>query len=170
MKKLFIVVLILPLLINVFNTKDIKNDDLIRIRVLANSNSEYDLNLKKTVSNDLKDTMYSLLKEVEDIDVARTIIKDNMNNIESVVQKDLEKEEYSYKINYGMNYFPEKQYKGKTYEEGEYESLLVTLGKGEGDNWWCILFPPFCLIEAEESNKKVEYSFFLEELFDTIFH
>ena len=64
-----------------------------------------------------------------------------------------------------MNYFPEKEYKGTIYEEGEYESLLITLGSGEGNNWWCVLFPPLCLIEAEES-EEVEYSFFIKELFE----
>ena len=72
-----------------------------------------------------------------------------------------------YTINYGKNYFPEKKYKGITYSEGYYESVLVTLGSGEGENWWCVLFPPFCLIEAEE-NDEVEYKFFLQELIEKI--
>ena len=70
-----------------------------------------------------------------------------------------------YKINFGQNYFNKKKYKGITYEEGYYESLLIILGKGEGDNWWCVLFPPLCLIEAEESDK-VEYKFFIKELIE----
>jgi len=46
-----------------------------------------------------------------------------------------------------------------------YESLLVTLGSGKGDNWWCVLFPPLCLLEAEESDK-IEYKFFVQELIE----
>lgn len=169
MKKIAIVLLILPLVFNIYNNK-IEENELIRIRVLANSNSEYDINVKNKVSNNLKDTMYTLLKNVEDVTIARKTINNNMDIIENSIEKGLENELYSYQLNYGLNYFPEKKYNGKTYKEGEYESLLVTLGKGEGDNWWCILFPPFCLIEAEESNEDIEYSFFLSDLFDNIFH
>lgn len=64
-----------------------------------------------------------------------------------------------------MNYFPEKEYKGVKYDEGYYESLVITLGEGKGKNWWCVLFPPLCLVEAEESDK-VEYKFFIKELID----
>ena len=68
------------------------------------------------------------------------------------------------------NYFPQKEFKGVTYEEGYYESLVVTLGSGSGDNWWCVLFPPLCLLEAEESEKDdVEYQFFVKELIDKYF-
>ena len=72
-----------------------------------------------------------------------------------------------YTINYGYNYFPKKKYKGITYKEGNYESLVITLGEGAGDNFWCVLFPPLCLIEADEtSNDNVEYKFFVKELID----
>ena len=86
------------------------------------------------------------------------------------IEKSLVNEDYSYNINYGLNYFPEKEYNGKTYKEGKYESLLVTLGKGEGNNWWCILFPPLCLVEAEESEEEVEYGFFLKNIIDKFLH
>ena len=77
------------------------------------------------------------------------------------------KENYplGYQIHFGQNYFPEKNFKGVTYEEGYYNSLLVTLGEGKGDNWWCVLFPPMCLMEAEES-EEVEYKFFIQELIE----
>lgn len=65
-------------------------------------------------------------------------------------------------------FFPKKEYKGVTYPEGYYESVKVTLGEGLGDNWWCILFPPLCLIEAEESTE-VEYNFFVKEIIKKYF-
>ena len=70
-----------------------------------------------------------------------------------------------YNVSFGSHYFPEKQYKGVTYDAGMYESLLITLGKGEGNNWWCVLFPPLCLIEAEESTE-VEYKSFIAEMIE----
>ena len=73
----------------------------------------------------------------------------------------------TYNINYGNNYFPEKKYKGITYQEGYYESLVLTLGNGKGDNWWCLMFPPLCLMETENNDlKNVDYQFFVKDIFN----
>ena len=71
-------------------------------------------------------------------------------------------------INYGLNYFPKKEYKGTIYNEGYYESLVVTLGSGLGDNWWCVLFPPLCLIEASDSSN-IEYTTLVSEVLNKYF-
>ena len=54
-----------------------------------------------------------------------------------------------YSLNLGQNYFPEKNYKGVTYDAGNYESLVITLGSGLGDNWWCVVYPPLCFTSGE---------------------
>ena len=164
MKKLMIILLI-PLLIISMNINSNK-DDMLRIRVIANSNSEHDQQVKNEISNNLKIKLYDLLKDETNIDTARKIINNNIDTLSEDIEKSLVNEDYSYNINYGLNYFPEKEYNGKTYKEGKYESLLVTLGKGEGNNWWCILFPPLCLVEAEESEEDVEYVFFFKNIID----
>ena len=140
-------------------------DDAIRIRIIPNSNSEFDQSVKRSVRNKLEITMYDLLKDAKSSEEASEIIKNNLELVDNDVKKILEDNNYDlgYKINYGYNYFPEKEYKGVKYEEGYYESLLVTLGKGEGDNWWCVLFPPLCLIEGEEADK-VEYKSIVEQI------
>ena len=63
---------------------------------------------------------------------------------------------------------PEKEYKGVKYKEGEYKSLLVTLGKGEGDNFWCVLFPPLCMMQTEETSE-IEYKFLIKETLEKYF-
>jgi len=73
-----------------------------------------------------------------------------------------------YDVKYGYNYFPVKEYKGVKYNEGYYESLLVTLGEGKGDNYWCVLFPPLCLIEGDESDD-VHYKSLIEEIIKKYF-
>ena len=168
MKRLMIILLI-PLLICSMNINNDK-DDMLRIRVIANSNSEHDQKVKTEISNNLKIKLYDILKDENNIDNARKIINNNIDTLSEDIEKSLVNEEYSYNINYGLNYFPEKKYNGKTYKEGKYESLLVTLGKGEGNNWWCILFPPLCLVEAEESEEEVEYDFFFKNIIDKIFN
>lgn len=142
-------------------------DDSIRIRILANSNSDYDQEIKKEVKEDIQTYMSELLSDAKTNEEAEDKINDNLDNIENEVKNTLQRLNYTlpYRINFGLNYFPEKEYKGIKYSSGYYESLLITLGKGEGDNWWCVLFPPLCLIESEESTE-VEYKSFIKEILD----
>lgn len=169
LKKLFIIglVILIMCVINIKAKDNIIPDEAIRLRVLANSNSDYDQKIKYQVKDQIQLDLYNLLKDTKGIDEARKIINENIPNISASVKKILEKENYSdnFQIDFGIHYFPEKEFKGVTYKEGNYESLLITLGSGKGDNWWCVLFPPLCLVEAEESDE-VEYKFFLKELID----
>ena len=142
-------------------------DEAIRIRIIPNSNSSFDQDIKLKVKEKLEITMFDLLKDAKSSDEARKIIQDNLELVDKDVKKILSLENYDkgYEINFGMNYFPEKEYKGVKYKEGYYESLLITLGKGEGDNWWCVLFPPLCLIEGEDA-EDVEYKSLVMEILD----
>ena len=65
-----------------------------------------------------------------------------------------------------FNYFPKKEHNGIIYEAGEYESLVITLGQGEGDNFWCILFPPLCMVDE---NEDIEYKSIIKEVLKKIF-
>jgi stage II sporulation protein R len=143
--------------------------EAIRLRVIANSNSEVDQKVKFQVKENVENVLYELLKNAKGVEEARKIINDNIDMINDNVSTLLEQEKYplSYEIKYGLNYFPEKEYNKVTYEEGYYESLVITLGEGNGNNWWCVLFPPLCLMEAEETEKdEVEYKFFIQELIE----
>ncbi len=173
MKKLLIIISIILIFFTIdknVNADVIIPEEAIRFRVLANSNNVYDQEVKLDVSMKVQEEIFSLLEEKNNIEDARNTLKNNLDKIENVVERVFKEKNYiqTFKVSYGNNYFPEKQYKGVTYNEGEYESLLITLGKGEGDNWWCVLFPPLCLIEAEESDE-VEYKFFVKELIDKYF-
>ena len=155
---------------NVFAESNIIPDDAIRIRIIANSNSEYDQKIKLKVKDKVEYDMYNLLKNTKSIEEARSIIKDNLINVENDIDKTLQSENYKlpFTINFGLNYFPKKEFKGITYDDGYYESVVVTLGDGLGDNWWCVLFPPLCMIEAEESTD-VEYTTMVKTIIDKYF-
>lgn len=137
----------------------------IRIRIIANSNSEYDIKEKISVKKNVEKELSTLLTDANNIEEAREIINNNMERLNIVIEDTTEQ---SYKVNFGNNYFPSKTYKGVIYENGIYESLVVTLGDGIGDNWWCVLFPPLCLLEGTETENTtdVEYRFFVKELID----
>lgn len=175
MKKIIIILLAVLSIVMVYNnfnkSENIKiPDSAIRFRVLANSNSPRDQKIKEDVRDKMQKELYTLLENSKSIKEARGLINDNMDNFNNILEEEMEDKDYSYTIDYGMHEFPEKTYKGITYEAGEYESLLVTLGEGKGDNWWCVLFPPLCLMEAEETNTdEVEYKSFIKEIIEKYF-
>lgn len=125
----------------------------IRMRIIANSNNIKDLYEKKKLKKEIENDIYSLIESASSINDARNILKNNLNNINAIIKSKTN----NFKVNYGINYFPKKTYRGVIYPEGEYESLVVTLGNGMGDNWWCVLYPPLCLIEENKTTSDVEY-------------
>lgn len=129
-------------------------DEAIRIRVIANSDTEIDQEIKKEIKEELESLLYSKLKNIKNIEAAAFIIKETIPEAKDLVYNILGNS--NYEINYGLNYFPEKKYKGITYNEGYYEALVVTLGMGTGQNWWCVLFPPLCMLDNVEM-EDVEY-------------
>lgn len=174
MKKVFVFILMLLLVVSVYKKSNdsVKiPDSAIRFRILANSNSPRDQKIKEDIRDKMQKELYSLLQNSKSIDDSRKIINSNMSNFDEILKDSMKDIEYSYSIDYGMHYFPSKTYKGITYDEGNYESLLVTLGSGKGDNWWCVLFPPLCLLEAEESSdvKDVVYKSFIKEIIEKYF-
>ena len=135
MKKLVIVLAIIMIIIvnDYDSTSIIIPTEAIRVRVIANSNDNKDIEEKELLKEEIQPKIYNLLKDVTSIEEARNIIKSNLSNIDVEVKKSLKKQNSNqkYEINYGLNYFPEKNFKGVTYEEGYYESLVITLGEGK---------------------------------------
>lgn len=173
MKRFILIFLALLVLVEV--TKTYKEDyyiipeESIRIRILANSNSIEDQLIKKIVKTNIELEVENDLKDSKDITTSRTIINNNLSKYEKLIQNVLKNENKNQEINidFGYHYFPEKKYKGVKYEAGEYESLLITLGEGKGDNWWCVLFPPICSLEVEDENTTdIEYTLFVKEMFE----
>ena len=155
---------------NVLAKNNIIPEDAIRIRVIANSNSEYDQEIKSKIKEKVEYDMYNLLKNTRKIDEARKLIVDNLDNLEDNIYTTLQKENYGlpFTVNFGLNYFPQKEFMGIKYDEGYYESVVITLGEGLGDNWWCVLFPPLCALEATESTE-VEYTTMVKSILDKYF-
>ncbi len=170
MKKILLIITIIILTISTIKPEKViipKNS--IRFRVIANSNDEYDQNIKKVVANNLSTELSTITSNSTSIEESRNKIEQNIPVFDEIINHTLESAKYNkkYTINYGVNYFPKKEYKGLTYEEGEYESLVVTLGDGLGENFWCVLFPPLCLLEGDENNtNEVEYTSFIKEIID----
>ena len=181
MKKVFLTFLILIILILIIliltiskETEDvIIPSSAIRFRVIANTNSVEDQNLKLKVRDNVQSKLSTMLVDKKNINEVKTTIQANMLNIEKVVAKTINdsNNKQTYNINYGKNYFPKKIYKGVTYKAGNYDSLVIKLGNANGNNWWCVLFPPLCLLEAEETTNTsdIEYKSFIKEIIEKYF-
>ena len=169
MKKILIIMTIIVsiLVINKKDTVEIPKES-IRLRIVANSDSKNDQKLKKEIVTNLS-TEIEEIEKIDNIEITREYIKNNMEKYEDIVEKTILDNGYSrdFHINYGKNYFPKKVYKDVIYNEGEYESLVVTLGEGNGHNFWCVLFPPLCLVDEQEEN--IEYKSFVKEIIKKYF-
>ena len=163
MKKIIVCLFIVTVLVlvNKEETKILIPEDAIRFRIIANSNSFEDQKEKIEIRNELEPIIGDILTNSTTKEETKTEINNNLYKINHVIDKF----NTTYDVNYGLNFFPEKNYKGVTYKEGNYESLVITLGDGLGDNWWCVLFPPLCLLEANETNyDDITYTSYIQEL------
>ncbi len=135
-------------------------EESIRFRIIANSNDEIDQKTKKQIINIISK---ELTHKSNNIMEERAYLKEQIPMINEKIK---EKIDEPYQIEYGENYFPEKEYKGEIYPEGKYESLVITLGEGKGDNFWCVLFPPLCMIDEEED---IEYNSVIKDVWNRFF-
>jgi stage II sporulation protein R len=152
------IIFILFLYINITNTKTL-NEDTLRFRIIANSNTYEDQRLKTIIKRDLENNLFPLLENSTSVEETKNIIQDNIDKVEDI----LSKYNIEYTISLGKNYFPEKEYDHYLYDEGYYESLVIELGKAKGANWWCVMYPPLCLIESNKE-QDIEYKLYIEEI------
>lgn len=128
-------------------------DQAIRLRILANSDGVSDQAVKRRVRDAVVEQMngwVSQLNNPQSLEEARQVISSNLDAVEEQVEETLRQsgKDYGFKVELGKVPFPTKLYGGKVYPAGEYEALRVTLGEGKGKNWWCVLFPPLCFVDA----------------------
>jgi len=127
-------------------------DEAIRLRILANSDDDHDQDIKETVRDKVNKEITTWVETMTDIDEARKRIEHGIPEIETIVADVLDDEEkYSdYEVEYREDVtFPLKVYGDFLYPAGEYEAVLITLGEGQGSNWWCVLFPPLCFLDFD---------------------
>lgn len=155
------------------------NSPLIRFHVLANSDSPSDQALKLQVRDEVIKKVTPLLENVKNKEEARKIVDANFDLIKDTAQSVIEKRGYSYKlqISRGNFDFPEKTYHIKeqkdaeafdlTLPAGRYEAVRIVIGSGKGANWWCVLFPPLCFVNPDESSKEKELGSALAVKYDS---
>ena len=142
-----------------FETTDYSPDpvyaSVFRLHIRANSNSAEDQATKLAVRDALLPFTTELFADCRDLSDAVTLAKAEKDAITAHINSSLSDlgADYSARISIGKEEFPERNYASEIYPAGEYTALIVELGDGTGDNWWCVLFPSLCLsaVKAEEA-------------------
>jgi stage II sporulation protein R len=128
----------------------------IRLRILANSDSPADQWIKREVRDAIVEEMNQWVAEPQGIEAARKAVRDHLPELDELVGRKLRQYGFasSYQVELGRVPFPAKMYGSQIYPAGDYEALRVSIGLAEGQNWWCVLFPPLCFVDSEMITKK----------------
>ena len=134
-------------------SEQIEKDSLIRIHVLANSDSQADQQLKLQVKDAVVGYLQPQLEQSQSIEESRQIIQDQLPQIAQTATSTLRQAGSSYDVTlqYGHFDFPVKYYGSFSLPAGNYEALRILIGQGKGQNWWCVLFPPMCFTDSNVS-------------------
>ena len=126
------------------------SDKLIRLHVVANSDSDADQSVKLLVRDRVLEELNSMLDGVTERDEALGIIEGRLSEIAEVSREELAANGFEYKVRAGVSVedFPTRDYDTFSLPAGRYESLRVEIGEAEGKNWWCVVFPPICSTAA----------------------
>ncbi len=184
------------LALNELNYEEIA-DKLIRFHVIANSDSEEDQALKLKVRDRIIDKMSFKLENAKSLDEARDILNSSTEEVSNIAKEVILEEGFDYDVKTMLSNenFPDKIYGDYVFPQGNYEAYRVIIGSGEGQNWWCVMFPPLCFVDEsknivdtkkldknianiqdkteenkKDNDKKVIFKFKIVEIFDKIFN
>lgn len=167
-----IVVLILLLIIGAsfLPTAEVEYDYL-RLHIRANSNSEIDQNIKYEIKDELVEFLTPYFCNVTSKNEAVEIVNNLKEKISEICVEVLRKNGFNYSANVKINneYFPTRTYSNTTLESGYYDAVIVELGCAEGDNWWCVMYPPLCFI-TRENQTEITFKSKIVEWFKSLFN
>lgn len=149
---------------------DIANS-VFRLHVIANSDSEVDQNLKYTVRDALLAYMNDLCANCTSKEEAISIASEHLEDFKKIALNTIQEEGFDYSVNVSIGNFefPTKHYGDISLPAGNYDALRVEIGEAKGQNWWCVMFPPLCFVDAssgivpEESKEDLENTLTDEE-------
>lgn len=151
--------------------KEIKYDYL-RLHIRANSNSEIDQKIKYEIKDAMVKFLTPHLCNVQNKEKAIEVINNYSGVIKSTCLSILNEKGFNYSVNIKINneYFPTRTYSNTTLESGYYDAVIVELGEAKGDNWWCVMYPPLCFVNKNETTNQIKYKSKIYELWNKIFN
>ena len=141
------------------------NRELIRLHVVANSDSEHDQHIKLQVRDAIVASLYEGMADIGDIGAAKEYLRENLSKIESVANQTLEAAGVDSRavVTLCREAFDIRKYDTFTLPAGVYESLRVVIGEGQGKNWWCVAFPTLCMSATSEGFKEAAQTAGMDE-------
>ncbi|MGM0843503.1 MAG: stage II sporulation protein R [Bacillota bacterium] len=124
-------------------------NEAIRLRILADSDKDKDQEVKRLIRDEVNEEITEWVESLASLDEARSTIKAGLPQLQEISERVMKEEGLSQtvKVEFGKVDFPTKLYGQFLYPAGEYEAILITLGSGQGANWWCVLYPPLCFLD-----------------------
>lgn len=134
------------------------SQDVFRLHILANSDSKTDQSLKIKVRDKVLSFTENLFNSASSKDEAENIVSDNLQEISNVAYQTVLDNGYDYKVTAEITnmYFATRYYEGYTLPSGMYDALRITIGEGEGHNWWCVMYPSICISSSEDKDSKAK--------------
>lgn len=133
--------------INFSNSCKEMYENIIRIRIIANSNSEADQTLKLNIRDAVLESSKEIFSGIKDYNEAEKIASENINLFKETAQSVVNEKGLNYKVDLKIKdeFFDTREYDNFTLPAGTYKSLVFTVGEGRGQNWWCVMFPEVCV-------------------------
>lgn len=165
--------LLLMVLIMVIICYESRASGLLRLHVIANSDSVRDQQVKLKIRDAILGYERTQLSGCTDSAQARQMLMSNGSGLIRRIEEVLEEcgMDYGAQLMIGDYEFPEREYGYITYPAGEYKALKVVLGEGKGQNWWCVIFPPLCILDWDgkgELPKELKFKSAIYELIKKI--
>jgi len=150
---ILIILLFIYVLISTINyvqaTSSNISNEVFRLHIIANSNSDEDQNLKYKVRDAIIEYVESISENATSKNDIIKIVKENSDSIKYIAEQVIKNEGYSYSININIGNFsfPTKHYGDISLPSGFYDALRIEIGNASGENWWCVMFPPLCFVD-----------------------
>ncbi len=133
-------------------------DSVLRFHVLANSDSPEDQNLKLEVKDHIIKYMAAEFSQTKDVNEAHRMTEEKLLDIQKEAETIIGKAGYDYPVEVvlGTFEFPTKSYGNLVFPQGDYSALRIIIGEGAGKNWWCVLFPPLCMVSSSDKGLSMD--------------
>lgn len=140
----------------------------LRLHIRADSNETEAQEVKLKVRDEAIKFLTPLLSSAKSIDEAKEIFVKNAGKIKNLCDETLQKYGFNYgaEVLIGREYFPSRSYGGKVYRDGYYDAVIINLGSGKGDNWWCVAYPPLCFDADEGEYRSAILDYFNSRRYD----
>lgn len=153
---LSIVMIFVVVFINRQPQVEAKDYEYLRIHINANSCSEIDKEIKYEIRDKVVNFLSNSLTNCSDKTEAMEVVGENLSSIEALISVVIKENNLNYgaRVELKNEYFPSRCYENCVLEAGLYDALIITLGEGGGDNWWCVVYPPLCFVNKNSKDEQ----------------